>query len=813
MQLLSAVVLLLVCGSGYVSGDGKYWWMNSGAFNNGGAGNNIQNNNNHKAHNNQQGGTNLQPGNNYQNSGNNYQQPGNSFQQNNPGNNFQGNQDNFSPCPQDLSCLPQNECWTPPEGAILPRVASFQDCGVNEVCCTPSQPEKSEDLILPDTVNPSSNSINPESELPDLITTECPAGMLCVSGNYCDNNTEVTTSPLQLSLADQDLRKKLIPCMNQITRQLEVCCNQVESLDYPTSTDTTAVLLADGSESADLNESSDLSESADSELETSESVSSANLVLPGSVLPATQGLVNSPNQGSCPVVNNIPPVEQCAGRASNCWSVGQTDVDCIDNALCCFDGCSNVCQGQGVRPGLPVPQVNARGQSTPSNNNNDIASGNGFNGQNAASNNNGNRPGNNVQPNNRVKSNQGDSNRNPGISNSGIQGNNGGSGYSSPNNVQKAASSNNVNRPVSNRQPNNGVNNNQGSNRQPNNGVNNNQGSNRQPNNGVNNNQGSNRQPNNGVNNNQGSNRQPNNGANSNQGSSFNNLGNSSGGRKSYGGSGHKGQTNSNSNQAPGVNTNLGVGASSNSNGYGGNSGGCQPNGGGKSGGCQNNAGLNGGCQNGDGCSNGYRGNSGSISPVQPPNPRPVQPQQQQQQQPRPVQQQQAQPSQQQPFVQQQQQQPRQPVQQQPRPVQQQQQPRQPVQQQPRPVQQQSQQNFVPADQKPFTQCPSAMKCVPRINCNFEGVMVNEVFNLSPELEMLRVPLIPCVNQQAGNVVDVCCRDPNYQDPWPDMNNNNNFQGNQGNPGNQGNQGNQVFLGNQGNNAVKNKKKNTGYGK
>ena len=85
--------------------------------------------------------------------------------------------------------------------------------------------------------------------------------------------------------------------MNQITRQLEVCCNQVESLDYPTSTDDTiAVLSADGSESADLNESADLSESADSEFETSESVSSANLVLPGSVLPATQGLVNSPNQ-------------------------------------------------------------------------------------------------------------------------------------------------------------------------------------------------------------------------------------------------------------------------------------------------------------------------------------------------------------------------------------------------------------------------------------------------------------------------------------------------------------------------------------
>jgi len=50
--------------------------------------------------------------------------------------------------------------------------------------------------------------------------------------------------------------------------------------------------------------------------------------------------------------------------------------------------------------------------------------------------------------------------------------------------------------------------------------------------------------------------------------------------------------------------------------------------------------------------------------------------------------------------------------------------------------------------------------------------MVNEVLNYSPQVEMLRVPLIPCVNMEAGNVVDVCCRDPNYQDPWPNMNNN-----------------------------------------
>ena len=52
-------------------------------------------------------------------------------------------------------------------------------------------------------------------------------------------------------------------------------------------------------------------------------------------------------QASCPNVNNLPPVEACAGRSSNCWSVGQTDVDCPGFALCCFDGCANTCQGGG----------------------------------------------------------------------------------------------------------------------------------------------------------------------------------------------------------------------------------------------------------------------------------------------------------------------------------------------------------------------------------------------------------------------------------------------------------------------------------
>ena len=63
--------------------------------------------------------------------------------------------------------------------------------------------------------------------------------------------------------------------------------------------------------------------------------------------------------------------------------------------------------------------------------------------------------------------------------------------------------------------------------------------------------------------------------------------------------------------------------------------------------------------------------------------------------------------------------------------------------------------------------CPSAMKCVPKTNCDLKGVMTDTAQNYRPEVEALRVPLIPCVNREAGNSVDVCCRDPNYKDPWP----------------------------------------------
>ena len=75
----------------------------------------------------------------------------------------------------------------------------------------------------------------------------------------------------------------------------------------------------------------------------------------------------SPPTNSCPVLNTLPPLTECRGRTSNCWSPGVRDLDCLDSALCCFDGCANVCQGKGAKAGnglvaekkepakLPVP--------------------------------------------------------------------------------------------------------------------------------------------------------------------------------------------------------------------------------------------------------------------------------------------------------------------------------------------------------------------------------------------------------------------------------------------------------------------------
>merc|ERR1711936_61918 len=54
--------------------------------------------------------------------------------------------------------------------------------------------------------------------------------------------------------------------------------------------------------------------------------------------------------------------------------------------------------------------------------------------------------------------------------------------------------------------------------------------------------------------------------------------------------------------------------------------------------------------------------------------------------------------------------------------------------------------------------------------------MVEEQEGLSEAQERQRVPLIPCFSPVRSNAVDVCCRDPNYKDPWPENVNGNNGQ-------------------------------------
>jgi len=62
------------------------------------------------------------------------------------------------------------------------------------------------------------------------------------------------------------------------------------------------------------------------------------------------------------------------------------------------------------------------------------------------------------------------------------------------------------------------------------------------------------------------------------------------------------------------------------------------------------------------------------------------------------------------------------------------------------------------SNQKPQVQCPSALECVPKLNCDFNGVITPQPVRLNPWLEQQRVPLIPCVNQNQRKTTHVCCR-------------------------------------------------------
>ena len=45
----------------------------------------------------------------------------------------------------------------------------------------------------------------------------------------------------------------------------------------------------------------------------------------------------------CPMVM-AKAEETCVDAKSTCWSAGQKDVDCLEEELCCFDGCAHHCK-------------------------------------------------------------------------------------------------------------------------------------------------------------------------------------------------------------------------------------------------------------------------------------------------------------------------------------------------------------------------------------------------------------------------------------------------------------------------------------
>merc|ERR1711953_623965 len=178
--------------------------------------------------------------------------------------------------------------------------------------------------------SPSLPVVSPDSG-EDLPVTECPVGWKCVSELFCDATATMVSQRVQLSKAQVAIRGNLIQCMNPATAQFNVCCRQPQL--SPQVSLSPAVPAVPDLPPADP-----------------ERIQFEAEVRPGP----------RPSQGSCPVISVLPPIQLCANRKSTCWSAGLPDVDCLDNALCCFDGCANVCLGRGSVAGNPGPQNNPR---------------------------------------------------------------------------------------------------------------------------------------------------------------------------------------------------------------------------------------------------------------------------------------------------------------------------------------------------------------------------------------------------------------------------------------------------------------------
>merc|ERR1712012_1521160 len=158
---------------------------------------------------------------------------------------------------------------------------------------------------------------------------ESPTTMKCVREDFCDAKGVMV--PFRVSLTEQEKRQRgtLIPCM-QPSGSFAVCCTAPQEQQE----------VRDSSlGSADIQQQLTLEPAQTKETES---------------VPVEQQLQQQqlvPIGDSCPVLNTLPPLTECEGRKSNCWSPGVRDLDCLDSALCCFDGCANVCLGKGAKLG------------------------------------------------------------------------------------------------------------------------------------------------------------------------------------------------------------------------------------------------------------------------------------------------------------------------------------------------------------------------------------------------------------------------------------------------------------------------------
>merc|ERR1719410_3221346 len=199
---------------------------------------------------------------------------------------------------------------------------------------TDLQEEASEISINNDIRESDTGYISPPFELP---ATECAIGWKCVSELFCDESATMVQTRVELSPEQKRRRGQLIPCMNQALGKFEVCCKKPPSFELSPPSASSAPAQNQIAPVAPVNNP------------PFKQVSQSPSISP----PPS-------SQTTCPPVTSLPPISSCAGRQSNCWSVGVPDLDCLDDALCCFDGCANVCLGRGPIAGNPGPQSNPR---------------------------------------------------------------------------------------------------------------------------------------------------------------------------------------------------------------------------------------------------------------------------------------------------------------------------------------------------------------------------------------------------------------------------------------------------------------------